>query len=316
MTYLIWRQHRNQLFFASGALAALVLILLPTGVHLASSYHAGLRDCAASGSCGDLGNSLFRNYGLLFDLIGLTAAVPALFGLFWGAPLVASEIEAGTHQLAWTQTVTRRRWLAAKAGWILLAAAVWGAAMSALVTWWSGPVNAINESRFNLGHFDTQGIVPIGYAVFAVALGITVGAVLRRVLPALAVTLGVFTTVRFAIDYGIRQHYVTPLTKVLPLGGQAAIASGSFWMIGSRIITPLGQASDGINLSTLPAACRGLVNREPVTQCLGTHGWRIVSTYQPSSRFWAFQGIETAIYVGLALGLLALSFRVVARTDG
>lgn len=235
--------------------------------------------------------------------------------MFWGAPLVASEIETGTHQLAWTQTVTRRRWLAAKAGWILLAAAVWGAAMSALVTWWSGPVNAVNESRFNLGHFDTQGFVPIGYAVFAVALGIAAGAVLRRVLPALAVTLGVFTAVRFAVDYGLRQHYLSPLTRTFPLGGQS-VASGSFWTIGTRVLTPLGHTSDGINLSSLPAACRALIGRDPLTQCLGAHGWRIASTYQPASRFWAFQGIETAVYLGLAAALLVLAFRVVARIDG
>ena len=314
MTYLVWRQHRNQLFFASGALAALALILLPTGLRLASSYHAGLRDCAASGSCGDLGGNLFRNYGLLFDLIGLTAAVPALFGVFWGAPLVAGEIEAGTHQLAWSQTVTRRRWLAAKAAWTLAGAAVWGAAMSALITWWSGPVNAVNESRFNLGHFDTQGLVPVGYAVFAVALGLTTGAVLRRVLPALAVTLGVFTAVRFAIDYGLRQHYLLPVTKTLALG-TPSVASGSFWTIGTRILTPLGQTSDGINLSTLPAACKAFIGRDPLTQCLGAHGWRIATTYQPASRFWTFQGIETAIYLGMAVALLAVCFRVVARVD-
>lgn len=317
MNYLVWRQHRNQFLFAAAGLAVLTLVFVPTGVHLASAYQTARRDCAASGTCGDLARELFRNYGILFDIVGLSAAVPALFGLFWGAPLVASEIEAGTHQLAWTQTVTRRRWLAVKVGWLLAAAAVWGAAIALLVTWWSGPVNSVNESRFTLGHFDTQGLVPIGYSVFAVALGITAGVLLRRVLPALAVTLGVFTGLRFAVDYGLRAHYLTPLTKILPLGSQAAIAKGSYWTIASQILDPAGKASDGIRLSAqaIPADCRALIGRDPIGQCLGAHGWRIMTTYQPADRFWTFQAIETAIFVALGLLLLTLAFRAIVRRD-
>ena len=42
------------------------------------------------------------------------AVVPAVVGAFWGAPLVARELEAGTHRLAWNQAVTRTRWLTTK----------------------------------------------------------------------------------------------------------------------------------------------------------------------------------------------------------
>ena len=113
---------------------------------------------------------------------------PCLLGVFWGGPLVAGELETGTNQFAWMQSVTRSRWLAVKVGWVLLAAAVWGGAVSALVTWWSGPVNALEHQDFQPGQFDIQGIVPVGYAVFAVALGIAAGTLLRRTLPALAIT--------------------------------------------------------------------------------------------------------------------------------
>jgi hypothetical protein len=33
-----------------------------------------------------------------------------------------------------------------------------------------------------------------------------------------------------------------------------------------------------------------------------------VVTYQPASRFWAFQGIETAIFIALGLLLVGLCF--------
>ena len=50
----------------------------------------------------------------------MLAVVPAVVGAFWGAPLVARELEAGTHRLAWTQSVTRGRWLATRLGLTLL----------------------------------------------------------------------------------------------------------------------------------------------------------------------------------------------------
>jgi len=41
-------------------------------------------------------------------------ATPALLGIFWGAPLIARELETGTCRLAWNQSVTRTRWLTVK----------------------------------------------------------------------------------------------------------------------------------------------------------------------------------------------------------
>ena len=45
------------------------------------------------------------------------------------------------------------------------------------------------------------------------------------------------------------------------------------------------------------------------------HGYRGYVTYQPASRFWAFQGIETGIFVMLAAILLAVTFWVLKRRD-
>ena len=53
---------------------------------------------------------------------GFLLLVPAIIGTFWAAPLLTREFEAGTFQLAWTQSVTRTRWLAAKLGVGVLAA--------------------------------------------------------------------------------------------------------------------------------------------------------------------------------------------------
>jgi len=62
--------------------------------------------------------------------------VPALLGIFWGAPLVANELETGTYRLAWTQSVTRKRWLAAKLGLVGLWSMAVAGLLSFIVTLW------------------------------------------------------------------------------------------------------------------------------------------------------------------------------------
>jgi ABC-type transport system involved in multi-copper enzyme maturation permease subunit len=172
VTWLVWRQHRNQVYFAAAALALLAILLVITGRQMASEYQSALASCTTSHTCDDLASTLGLGSPLLTLLVNLTLLVPLLLGVFWGGPLVAREFESGTTQFAWLQSITRRRWLAVKVGWALLAAVAWGGAVAALVTWWSSPENALQHQNFQPGQFDLQGIVPISYAVFAVALGI------------------------------------------------------------------------------------------------------------------------------------------------
>src|SRR5665213_1020889 len=163
MNHLIWRLHRNQAYLAAGTLAGLTALLLVTGVTMAHDYHTFLATCRLSASCSNA-NHLFSGDGAIIDIVNLTVVVPLLFGLFWGAPLVAKEYEDGTQSLAWTQGIARRRWMSANVMWALLASVIWGGAMAALVTWWRAPENAIGA---RLDDFDIQGIAPVAYALFA-----------------------------------------------------------------------------------------------------------------------------------------------------
>ena len=327
MTWLVWRQHRNQAYFAAAALAALAVLLLITGPQMASQYHSALASCAATKTCGNLAGTLSLGDAPLRVLVTLTLAVPALLGLFWGSPLVARELETGTSQFAWMQSVTRRHWLTVKTGWILLAAAAWGGAVSALVTWWSGPENALNQQSFNPGQFDIQGIVPVGYALFAVALGIAAGTLARRALPALAITLGVFAALRMVIANYVRPHYMTAITTTFSPTRPVSTPDGSLWL-AQGTVGPNGQALqnawpglpiDGksVSLTNIPAACRALLGQGPLRtiSCMSAHGYRGYVTYQPANRYWAFQGIETGIFVLLAAALIAVTAIVLHRRD-
>jgi hypothetical protein len=314
VNHLVWRLHRNQAYFALAALAALALLLVVTGTVMRNDYNSALASCTQTQSCADLASSLFRGDGAIIDLVDLTIIVPLLFGLFWGSPLLSKEFEDGTHNLAWTQAISRRRWLRANIGWSLLAAALWGAALAALVNYWRVPENAL-DSRFS--HFDIQGIVPVAYALFAVALGIAVGSVIRRVLPSLAATLGVFVALRVAIGVYLRPHYMTPITKLFPLYGPQAPPQNA-WNLSSSFVNGQGQVlGDRFNLNDVPAACRSQVlgGKGIRGQCLADHGFHQLFTYQPDSRFWAFQGIEAGIFVVLAVALVGFTMWWVLRRD-
>jgi len=324
MTWVTWRQYRYQGALAAALLAVLAVVLLVTGLHAAQVWHSALSECAKDGSCASLaGSDLSLGGGIFVTLVVATSAVPLLPGLFWGAPAVASELETGMNQFAWTQSITRRRWLAVRAGWLLLAAAVLAGAVSAVVTWWSGPYNALTADAFQVNRFDVTDIVPVGYAIFAMALGICAGLLLRRTLPALAVTLAGFAGLRVLIAQWLRLHYMTPVTvyykltaPFTPVGSYLAVSQGIVGANGKPLTA--GPNSYGYNGAPIPAGCMrftGGPNPGAVVPCLSAHGYRGYVTYQPASRFWAFQGIETGIFAVLAAVLLGVTFWVLKRRD-
>ena len=161
MTWLVWRQYRAQGAIASVLLAAVAAVVLVDGFHIASEWHSILVTCAGNTACEQQHGPLVN--GVVSDLPYLSLIVPVVLGMLWGAPLVAHELETRTSDFAWVQSVTRMRWLTAKAGWLLLAAAACGGVLAALTTWWSGPTNAVAASAFAPGQFDSQGIVDNAY---------------------------------------------------------------------------------------------------------------------------------------------------------
>ena len=328
MTWLVWRQYRAQGAIAFALVAALAAVMLAGGLQIASHWHSMLAACSGHRACLQQQPPLASSE-VVDALLLLGLMVPAVLGALWGAPLVAHELESRTCDFAWAQSVTRRRWLTVKVGWLLLAAAACGGLIAALVTWWSGPNNALQTNAFRPGQFDIQGIVPIGYAVFAMALGIAAGTVTRRTLPAIAVALGGFIALRLVIDDFVRPHYVAAVTTYYNVTGSFT-PSGSAWLFSQGAVSRTGRvvlAGWGDLFPALPASCRKLIpgsggptsksgsSMSAVFSCMRAHGWRGFATYQPASRYWPFQGIETGIYVLLAVALIAVTFVIVRRRD-
>jgi hypothetical protein len=319
MIWLTWRQFRAQTVAAAGLLAVLAIAFAVTGPQLAHLYDTTVATCHAQHDCQTAINAFQSEDSFLQSLVRLVMlAAPALIGIFWGAPLIAHELEAGTQRLAWTQSVTRLRWLAVKLGLAGLASMAAAGLLSLMVTWWSSPFDRIGAGRMDPSIFSERGIVPVGYAAFAFALGVTAGLLIRRTVPAMAVTLAVFAAVVSGFALRVRFHLLPPVRLVSALnmswvtqtgiGGPAGPNSllvsitpdvPGAWISSSQVTTAAGSTS----LGPPPPTCGANSTYSACTAAIGRMHLRQVLVYQPASRFWALQWYETAIYLALALAL-------------
>ena len=216
MIRLTWRQFRTSAVVALVALLAVAAFAALTGPDLAHLYATTMAACRPTGDCSAAAEAFLHNgEGLRATFGTLITVVPALIGVFWGAPLIAREIEAGTFPLVWTQSVTRTRWLVVKLAVIGLAGMLVAGLLSLVVTRWARPLDRAAAAAYDT--FGQRDLAPVGYAALAFALGVAAGMLIRRTVPAMAVTLFVFVVVRVCVAYGIRPRIIGPSHRVLAL---------------------------------------------------------------------------------------------------
>ena len=329
MIWTTWRQFRTQTWVTAALLAAVAILLVISGMHLADLY----RNSGAAACRTECGNALanFEDVaqhgftGVLYHFIGpVMYIVPGIIGAFWGAPLVAREIENGTHGLAWNQSVTRTRWLATKLAVVGAATVATMGLLSLGVTLWT---RHFQDPRLEPTYFGTRGVVPMAYGLFAFMLGVAAGILIRRTLPAMAVAAGVYLGAMLGMAFGIRQYLLPATNIVRPLdindvsllsmqsGGKMTIATGDgaaghgAWVLSNQTITPTGHPFTGpANMQ----ACAG-PTADGCLNWLNTLGLRSSITYQPANHFWPLQWIESGIFVALAAALAAFCFTWIRR---
>lgn len=349
MIWLTWRQLRVNVVVVGAGMLALAAAFLVTRSDVLAMYHASVEDFLAN-----LEDS--RRDSTLYQVGTMVVwAVPAVIGAFWGAPLVARELEAGTHRLIWTQSVTRGRWLAVKLGAGAAAAMAASAVASLALTWWCAPV----DKAVNAGHesdmfgvpriapeiFGARGIVPIGYAAFALVLGVVAGAVIRRTVPAMAVMLVAYIAVQIALPFLVRPHLAADSVQTIAITRgnlQGLIGKGpdqineldvgasvpGAWMRTNQTIDAHGDRLEVIpNWVTdclVPPPAPGAEpsrtsgpEENPTTRAcfarLAAEGYRQRVTYQPAGHYWALQWRETGLFLAGAGLLSAACFWRVRR---
>ncbi|MEU4350325.1 ABC transporter permease subunit [Streptomyces sp. NPDC023838] len=226
LLWLVARQHRAVLLACAAAiLFGSAWIIYQRHGLLHDAHAAGLPATPVDEVDGALRMRLENTFN---DVASYVGYLPMLFGLFLGAPLLASDHESGTARLVTTQSVPRGRWLLWKLGFALALVAVTTAVLGALLTWyWHAARPFVSIDWLEASIFDNTGPVLLTTALFTTSLGIVIGALVRRAVTAMTLTF--FGTFAFSVvfDY-LKPHLATPRRVAFPLdGAHPAVLNGS-----------------------------------------------------------------------------------------
>ena len=294
LTWTVWREHRSALLVWSA------YVLLMVGWMLWLRFVTGAEARAEEAACRKLENGCIDlasafDYASAMSTIGTLIAYSSYAVAAWaGASLTGRELERGTAQLAWTQSVTPVRWLTVKLA-VPAAALTVGMAVLVLVYRWAWSTN--RDLQTDEWHYTdpflNRGPAVLAYALCALAVGALAGIVLRRALPALTVALGFM--VAFHLWFDARFHKLWPSTT---LRGTAA----------SRLPMTVDQlelgavTSSGARVNDL--SCFDADADIDYTRCMSGKGFTdLYAEVHPVSHFWPLHLVATGII--LAVGVLA-----------
>jgi hypothetical protein len=316
--WLSWRQQRTETVLTAAIVTLLAALVIPKGIHLADAYTQdnvarclGSKTPACAQSVSDFGGKA----GILRSFMPWFTLLPGLIGVALAAPILL-DLESGTYRLAWTQSVTRGRWLAIRLSLAVGTALVAGGLLAALFTWYRSPLDKVYGRFDGSSGFDLEGIVPVAYIMFALGLGLAVGVVWKRVAPAVITSFLAYVVVRLFVDGWLRQRLVTPVSATWNINSRGPNLRNA-WMLDSGMSDRAGHPFRP-GFAILQSCARGVgAGMKAVdSHCLARHGGGYsYAVWQPASRFWEFQGIEFALFSGAALLLIAFAAWRVLRTD-
>jgi hypothetical protein len=300
LAWVSWRQYRLSAAGLVAFLGVLALYLLIMGLKFRSAYDAAAACSPAVGGphCQAAFSLFDTHYALTGEIsAAVLNAVPALAGVFAGAPILARELEVGTFRFAWTQGAGRTRWTLARLALPALAVTAAAAAFSQLFGWFYYPLFATADSAFAPQYFQLTGIAFAAWALAAFAIGALAGVLIRRVVPAMAAAMAVWAGLLLATTVYLRRHYEAQL--IARNSGQGA-PGASPWVITQWWTGPNGKTVTSENQII------ALINKPQ-------RGYLEWTAYQPAARYWHFQLIEGGWLLALSVLLIAATIWLVRR---
>jgi hypothetical protein len=324
MAWVTWRQHRFALAGVAAMLGVAATYLLITGLQMHRAY-AAVAAChpAGKGICQQLAGNFLNTYAPgVGPVLGLLQVIPALIGAFVAAPVLARELETGTFRYAWTQGFGRARWAIAKLTPLAVAVTAAAGVFSMLVSWYVQPLWGAGDNNGPLYPtiFDLRGVALAAWTLAAFATGALAGILIRRVIPAMFTTLAACGGLAFATGAFLRGHYAAPLTSTNPgINTHGAWVVSQVWNRGSSPAS-LDMINQTLHAIDVQAVTPGLFQPGPAAppsidpvHYLVQHGYTLLTTYQPASRFWPFQWIEGGWLLALSLLLITATVWLVRR---
>ncbi len=338
MARVTWLERRSALI---GLLVlyvgcAIAIVVGEQGVHGSyASFVAG--GCVANAfhvPCGTIENMFEGSQDAFSAIVIALNVLPAAVGVFIGAPLLSREFESGTFRFTWTQAVGRTRYvattLALLAGLVVTAAVLLGLLLST----WAHPFQLMGtESEWYSGLFATTWFMLAAWSLFALTLGVWLGAAIRRTVSAMAVAavaIGGLSIASFVL-FVHRLLAIAPLAsrRISPLSGlgigvlnePANRGTGQplgAWLVRDWFTGPDGHVLSANTADNLRNLLYGGQNGRSVnvTTWLATHHDAFWVSYQPASRFWIFQGVAGVILIVLAVAFAVVTLRLITERGG
>ena len=308
MVWLTYRQHRLELgTLVLGALVVAIALVAIVQYVAAQRVDIGLDTCPnfAGPDCSAKFSEFERRTAQLRGFVLALYVYPVIVAAFLAGPIFSRDFERGTYRLAWTQGITRLRWAMTKLG-IVVGVAVLGALVIAVV---GGQARVLMFGRTDpWATFDFEGPAFVSYLVFAVALGTALGVLLRRTIVAMLASLMVFVGVRVLVEWKLRPNYLETVTS--PAGGpNITPVPADAWHLGVRYVYSSGVDFPQDQYDALMRNFRG----GDFYAYLSSHDAFALSFYHPADRYWLFQSIEAAIFLGLSLVLVLATVWLVRR---
>jgi ABC-type transport system involved in multi-copper enzyme maturation permease subunit len=332
MIWLVFRRYRLLFVLITGLVVALGIwmYLLGRAFESDSTSHA----CLRSNTFGcDIYAGAFSITNQATALNVLLLFVPCLFGIVFGVPLVAGELERHTNRLAWTQGISRTKWLVIKWLGVFVVLVLLVSALTLVAQWWAGHtferatlnLNYGSQGRIQPEFFPITGVAPVGYTAFAFAVGAAFGAVIRKVSWAIVGTVAAYTAVSLIMVLFIRPSLAPQVFVASPApqpaqGGvitRAAIeTSFESWNLGSGYrYAPGAPNVPGRSSADVEAQrCQNdNYNYSPFLKCLADHNLQMGTFYQPSNNYWDLQWRESSILILSTVVLLGIALVAVRR---
>jgi hypothetical protein len=171
-------------------------------------------------------------------------AAPVLLAMFAGPPVVARELENSTYRYAWTQGIGRVRWTVAKLAILGALVTIAALVISQLFAWFFAPfLTTENLTVYTPSVFASRGVSYAAWTLTAFCLGAFAGTLVRRTLPAMAVTPFVYVALAALTWFDLRHHY--PVAAFWPmqlfeagwlLALSAALTAATVWLVRGRAV--------------------------------------------------------------------------------
>jgi hypothetical protein len=295
-------------------LVALVGLTAVVGrlVLVARARDLGVTSCLREVSAGlcetEIWWSFLQDVSTFHYLLTLAAiATPAVAGALAGAGLFGGELSRGTHVFALSQGISRLGWWSRGllvAG-LPVAAAV--AAVTPVVGWALQPLGrTVDPDPLSPSVFLTSGPVPAGYTVLAFCVAATAGLLLRSTVRALVLAVAAQIVVLVLTTLWLRPAYLPPETRQVPLPSSEVGLEMSLDPPNARNIDHgfVSARGDLVHIDEV-FAISSCIDVSDQFECFRSNGFvAYYSRFQPYSRYWPFQFIETGLLLVLATSAL------------